>query len=134
MLSGFHHRDQPDSLCEISMSSPLNVIDLMQKAKELSGNYENVVLSEINDHVVRISMMTEPYFWHLHPNSDETFLGLEGTVILEFEDRRVELRPGQVFTVPRGMKHRTAPADARSVNLTIERADIVTVRVNERPI
>jgi mannose-6-phosphate isomerase-like protein (cupin superfamily) len=109
-------------------------MDLMQKAKELSGNYENVVLAEINDHVVRISLMTEPYFWHFHPNSDETFLGLEGIVILELDDQRVELRPGQMFTVPRGRKHRTAPAGARSVNLTIERADIVTVRVDERTI
>jgi mannose-6-phosphate isomerase-like protein (cupin superfamily) len=109
-------------------------MNLMQKAKELSGSYENVVLAKTNDHVVRISLMTEPYFWHLHPNSDETFLGLEGTVILEFDDQRVELMPGQLFTVPAGVKHRTAPAGARSVNLTIERADIITVRVDKHPV
>src|SRR5258708_13296466 len=113
------------------MSRPLNVMDLMQKAKALSGTYENVVLAEVNDHVVRIALMKKPYFWHLHPNSDETFLGLEGTVILEFEDRRVELSPGQLFTVPKGVKHRTAPAGTRSVNLTIDQADIVTVRVDD---
>jgi mannose-6-phosphate isomerase-like protein (cupin superfamily) len=113
------------------MSEPLNLMDLMQKAMELSGSYKNVVLAEINDHVVRISLMTEPYFWHFHPNSDETFLGLEGIVILEFGDRCVELRAGQLFTVPKGVKHRTAPAGGRSVNLTIERADIETVRVDE---
>jgi hypothetical protein len=82
------------------MSESMSVIDLMQKATELSGNYENVVLSVINDHVVRISLMTEPYFWHLHPNSDETFNGLEGTVILELEHQRIELSVGQMFTVP----------------------------------
>jgi mannose-6-phosphate isomerase-like protein (cupin superfamily) len=107
------------------------VLDLLQKARQLSGAYENVVLGEINDHVVRISLMTEPYFWHFHPNSDETFLGLEGTVILELEDRRLELGPGQLFTVPKRVKHRTAPAGARSVNLTIERADMLTVRFEE---
>jgi mannose-6-phosphate isomerase-like protein (cupin superfamily) len=113
------------------MSNTPGAIDLIQKARELSGNYENVVLSVINDHVVRISLMTEPYFWHLHPNSDETFIGLEGTVILDLEHQRVELSAGQMFTVPRGTKHRTAPAGSRSVNLTIERADIATVRVDE---
>ena len=116
------------------MRKTLNVMDLMKKAEALSGNYENVVLAEVNDHLVRISLMTEPYFWHFHPNSDETFIGLEGTVILEFDDRRVELRPWQLFTVPKGVKHRTAPAGARSVNITIERADMVTVRVHERPV
>jgi mannose-6-phosphate isomerase-like protein (cupin superfamily) len=114
---------------QISMNNPSNVLDLMQKAKELSGDYENVVLTEINDHVVRISLMTETYFWHFHPNSDESFLVLEGLLILELDGRHLELRPGQMFTVPRGVKHRTAPAGAHSVNLTIERADIETVRV-----
>ena len=99
------------------MSEGASAMDLMQKAKELSGNYENVVLSVINDHVIRISLMTEPYFWHLHPNSDEIFIGIEGTMILELEHQRV--------------RHRTAPAGSRSVNLTIERADIATVRMDE---
>lgn len=119
---------------EVAMSKGVSVIDLMQKAKELSGNYENVVLSVINDHVIRISLMTEPYFWHLHPNSDEIFIGLEGTVILELEHQRIGLSAGQMFTVPKGAKHRTAPAGSRSLNLTIERADIATVRMDERSI
>lgn len=115
------------------MELPIELIDLLEKARQLSGRYENRVIAENNDHVVRISRMTEPYFWHLHPDSDETFLGLEGTLILELEDRRVELGPGQLFTVPRGTKHRTLPAGSSSVNLTFERAGIETVRV-ERPV
>lgn len=109
------------------MLAPLNLVDLMQRARELSGKYENVVIAQINDHVVRMSLMTEPYFWHYHPNSDETFIGLEGVVILELVNQRVELGPGQMFTVPKGMKHRTAPAGARSINLTIEHAEIATL-------
>jgi mannose-6-phosphate isomerase-like protein (cupin superfamily) len=110
------------------MNPTSNVMDLMKKAADLSGSYENVIVAEINDHVMRIALMTEPYFWHTHPNSDETFLGLEGTVVLEIDDRRIELGPGQLFNVPSGVRHRTAPKGARSVNLTIERAGIVTLR------
>ena len=109
----------------------MNVIDLVQTAKELSGTYDNVVLCAINDHVVRISRMTEPYFWHLHPNSDQIFIGLEGVVILEVEDRRIDLSAGHMFTVPRGARHRTAPAGSHSVNLTLERTDTATVRLDE---
>jgi mannose-6-phosphate isomerase-like protein (cupin superfamily) len=114
------------------MSEIMSVIDLMQKMKALSSNIENVILSAINDHVVRISMMTEGYFRHLHPNSDETFIGLEGTMILDLEHQRIELTAGQMFTVPKGAKHRTAPAGSRSVNLTFERADIATVRMDDQ--
>jgi mannose-6-phosphate isomerase-like protein (cupin superfamily) len=108
------------------------MIDLMQQAKALSGAYQNVVLASFNDHVVRISRMEQPYVWHFHPNSDEVFLGVEGVLILELEDQRIALGPGQVFTVVRGLRHRTLPAGTYSVNLTFERADMETVSVDER--
>jgi mannose-6-phosphate isomerase-like protein (cupin superfamily) len=112
----------------------MECIDVGLKARELSGGYANVVLSRTNDHVVRISRMTEPYFWHLHPDSDETFLGIEGVLILELEHQRIEVGPGQMITVPKGMKHRTSPAGSYSVNLTLERVDIETVRTDPPPL
>jgi mannose-6-phosphate isomerase-like protein (cupin superfamily) len=114
------------------MCEPTPLIDLMQRATQLSGGYRNVILTRFNDHVVRMSRMEKSYFWHLHPNSDEIFLGLEGVVIVELENRKVEVGPGQLCTVPRGVRHRTAPAGCYSVNLTFEREDIETVLVDER--
>ncbi len=108
----------------------MQMIDLSLKARELSGRYENIVVSQNNDHVVRISHMTEPYFWHLHPNSDETFFGIEGVLIVELEHQRIELMPGQILTVPKGIKHRTSPGGSHSINLTLERADTETVRTD----
>lgn len=108
------------------------MIDLMQRAKALSGAYENVVLTKFNDHVVRMSRMEKAYSWHFHPNSDEMFLGVEGVLILELENQQIELEPGQVFTVARGVRHRTLPAGSYSVNLTFERVDMETVSVDKR--
>jgi mannose-6-phosphate isomerase-like protein (cupin superfamily) len=110
------------------MHEVLELIDLDEKARELSGSYENVVISQNNDHAVRISRMTEPYFWHLHPNSDETFIGIEGVLILELEHQHIELKPGQIFTVRKGIKHRTSPAGSYSINLTLERVGTETER------
>jgi mannose-6-phosphate isomerase-like protein (cupin superfamily) len=109
------------------MNAP-SLIDLFQIAKDLSGDYENRIVAEVNDHVIRLSRMTAPYFWHCHPNSDETFLGIDGVVLIELEGEGIELAPGRLFTVPRGVWHRTSPRGARSINLTIERAGIETVR------
>ncbi|MGA8530832.1 MAG: cupin domain-containing protein [Acidobacteriaceae bacterium] len=97
------------------------IIDL---ARESAGakSYDNHPIAQVNDHEVRISTMTEPYPWHCHPDSDETFLALEGGLFIDFDDRTVELRPGHVITVSRGVRHRTRPVGQRSVNLTFERA------------
>ncbi|KAA6457287.1 cupin domain-containing protein [Acidobacteria bacterium AB60] len=101
------------------------VIDLSSESNT-SAAYENHAVAGVNDHVIRISVMTEPYHWHCHPDSDETFLVLEGGLILEFEGESVELLPGHMLTVERGVCHRTRPLGERSVNLTFERADART--------
>ena len=73
--------------------------------------------------------MTEAYHWHCHPDSDETFLALEGGLVIDLDDETVELKPGSMFTVNRGVRHRTRPLGTRSVNLTFERADAKTERL-----
>jgi mannose-6-phosphate isomerase-like protein (cupin superfamily) len=91
--------------------------------------YDNHPIARINDHVVRIATMIEPYPWHFHPNSDETFLVVEGRLCIEFEVGSRELAVGQMLTIPRGVRHRTRPVGARSVNLTFELAQTETVTV-----
>src|ERR1700722_8244126 len=101
------------------MIPTLTVIDVQQETQEIKS-YKNVPVSLINDHVIRLSIMTEPFYWHNHPNSDETFLGIEGTLLIELDHETIELLPGQLFTVPKNRNHRTRPKGARSVNLTFE--------------
>jgi uncharacterized cupin superfamily protein len=59
--------------------------------------------------------MTAPYHWHCHPDSDESFLALEGGLFIDFDDRTVELPPGHMITVNRGVRHRTKPVNGRSI-------------------
>ncbi len=51
----------------------LKVIDIKNELKVETSHYLNLPLCLINDHVVRMSLMTEAFYWHLHPNSDEVF-------------------------------------------------------------
>src|SRR5262245_61912409 len=105
-----------------------NLPAIVTLSREASGRekYSNHAVARVNDHVVRISIMTEPYHWHSHPNSDETFLAVEGGLVIEFEQGEIQLAPGQMATVCRGTRHRTRPMGRRSVNLTFEAADTKT--------
>ncbi len=103
------------------------VTPLFSLAAAFRPPYENRVVAAVNDHVVRLSVMTEPFRWHLHPNSDETFLCLEGQLRLETDGGVVVLGPGDLVTVTAGTAHRTSPEGKRSVNITLERADLETV-------
>src|ERR1700676_579373 len=111
------------------MSNHLPQVITLTAETTTQFEYDNHPIAVTNDHVVRISTMTAPYHWHFHPNSDETFLVIEGRLAIEFEQGSLELLPGQLLTVPRGVRHRTRPVGARSVNLTFEMAGSETVAV-----
>jgi mannose-6-phosphate isomerase-like protein (cupin superfamily) len=102
-------------------------IEFQQLLAAGNPTYYNAVVSKPNDHVVRIARMTEPYAWHRHPDSDETFIGVEGTVLIETPDGVLELTPGSCITIPSNLPHRTRPKAGTSVNLTVEKADMTTV-------
>ncbi|MBK0378419.1 cupin domain-containing protein [Mucilaginibacter segetis] len=112
----------------MSLSSN-DIIDLGTRAAHVTEHYANFALSEVNDHVVRMGVMTEDFYWHYHPNSDETFLVVEGTLLLDTDGQTLELQPGQMITVPKNIPHRTRPKGGRSVNITIELTAMQTVRI-----
>jgi mannose-6-phosphate isomerase-like protein (cupin superfamily) len=99
--------------------SSFEVVSLASESA--AEGYDNHRIAEVNDHEVRISTMTEAYRWHLHPDSDECFLVVEGGLFVDFDERTVEVLAGQMITVKRGVRHRTRPVGERSVNLTFER-------------
>ncbi len=111
----------------------LKIVDIQKLTEGAKSAYTNLPLAQVNDHVVRLSIMTEPYFWHFHPNSDESFLVLEGTLFIDLEDATIELLPNQVFTIPKNIRHRTRPGNSRSVNLTFESEDMETIRSEPIP-
>jgi mannose-6-phosphate isomerase-like protein (cupin superfamily) len=113
------------------MTGTLPDIVTLGSESATDASYDNHPIAKINDHVVRISVMTQPYYWHFHPNSDETFLTVEGRLKIEFENGARELGPGQLLTVPRGLRHRTSPVGARSVNLVFEAANAETVAITD---
>ena len=110
----------------------LHTIDFAAIAAITRETYKNIPLTDLNDHVIRLSIMTEPFYWHHHPNSDETFLMIEGSLFIDLDNTTIELSPGQLFTIPKNTNHRTRPKGARSVNITFELKDMETVKI-EKP-
>ena len=102
-------------------------IDPLALSRAVTKAYRNASLGEVNDHQIRMSVMTGQFPWHRHPDSDETFFGVDGELVIEFADREVVVKPGQFVTIPAGTLHRTRPAGERSVNLTFGRIGAETL-------
>jgi mannose-6-phosphate isomerase-like protein (cupin superfamily) len=99
---------------------PLEVIDVSAETRAVTDAYRNLVLCQVNQHCLRLAVIEGQYPWHSHPASDELFLVLEGTLVIDLADRReLRLRPGQAVVVPAGTVHRTR-GEGRTVNLCVE--------------
>lgn len=116
-------------LALVMNDAPLTIIDIREQTHNVTA-YANFSVSTVNDHVVKVSVMTESYYWHYHPNSDETFIMIEGGLFIDLETETIELLPGQLFTIPRNTVHRTRPKNERSVNITVEHSQIETVKID----
>ncbi|MFD8291639.1 cupin domain-containing protein [Streptomyces lavendulae] len=75
------------------------------------------IVSRVNDYDVRIAKVGGEHVWHVHDDTDEFFLVLDGELRISLREsageRTVLLPPGSVFTVPRGTEHKPhAPSGA----------------------
>ena len=98
-------------------------MDVPALAAACTDAWFNQTLCRVNDCVVRLGVMQGEFHWHHHDEEDEWFYVVQGRWIIELEDRTVELRPGQGFTVPRGVRHKTS-APERTVILMVEAASV----------
>jgi len=73
---------------------------------------------------VRVGIIEGEYHWHKHDEDDEFFYVVEGKLLIDLEERVVELSPRQGFVVPKGVVHRTR-APERTVILMVENAGII---------
>jgi mannose-6-phosphate isomerase-like protein (cupin superfamily) len=99
-------------------------VDVPALVAACKDRWYNQTLCKVNDSVVRLGVMQGEYHWHKHEADDEFFFVLEGTFFVDLEDRSIELKPWQGFTVPKGVVHRTR-APERAVILMVENAGII---------
>lgn len=102
----------------------LELIDVNRMVKECTDKWFNQTLSRVNDSVVRIGIVEGEYHWHKHDNDDEFFFVLSGQLLVDLEDRTIELNPNQGITVGRGVMHRTR-ALQKTVMLMVETSEIL---------
>jgi len=102
---------------------PLELIDAGKLADECADRWWNQSLCLVNDCVARLGVFKGEFHWHKHDLEDEFFFVLEGKLLLDLEDRTVELAPHQGMLVPRGVMHRTR-AKARTAVMMIEAATV----------
>ena len=81
-------------------------INLGEKLGSFTDHWSPRVVAELNGQQVKVVKFAGPFTWHFHEREDELFLVVRGSFRMEFRDRAVDLREGELIVVPRGVEHR----------------------------
>lgn len=91
-----------------------------QIAAALTELWSPRVIAEVDDSYIKVAKVEGVFGWHQHAGEDEMFLILAGHLRIEMETGAVELDEGDVFVVPKGVRHNPV-AESECLVLLIER-------------
>ena len=101
-------------------------INLEDKLSKFSEHWSPKVIAEMNDYQFKLVKIEGEFVWHDHPDTDEVFIVIEGTMQIEFEDRTIELNEGEMLVVPKGVRHKPYAEEECKVMLVEPRGVVNT--------
>jgi mannose-6-phosphate isomerase-like protein (cupin superfamily) len=84
----------------------MDVINLQEKFSQFSDHWHPRIIGQLNGQLVKIAKVQGDFIWHSHEKEDELFYVIEGRLWIDFRDKTIELNPGEMVIVPRGVEHR----------------------------
>ena len=70
------------------------------------GDYAMGVVAKMNNYEIKVVRFQGDFVWHSHADTDETFIILEGTMLMNFRDRAIEIKAGEMIVIPKGIEHK----------------------------
>ena len=95
----------------------LEKVNLAAKLERVSEPWVPTIVGELNGQYVKVARFEGEYLWHHHADEDELFWVLRGRVRICLRDGEVELGPGEIVVVPRGVEHKPVAIEPAEVVL-----------------
>ena len=113
-------------------------IDLREKFAAIDEHWSPRIVAELNGQQVKLVKFRGEFVWHHHDGEDELFLVHRGRFRMEFRDRAVDLGPGEMIVVPRGVEHRPVADEEVEVVLfepagTLNTGNVIDERTVQEP-
>ena len=81
-------------------------VNLADRLASFSEHWSPRIVARFNGHDVMVVKVKGEFVWHAHDDTDDFFLVLDGRLRIETEAGDVELGPGELYVVPKGVRHR----------------------------
>ena len=81
------------------------VVSPRAAAQSLTELWSPRVVGEVDEAFVKVAKVQGSLAWHSHAQEDELFLVLKGRLRIELEAGAVTLEEGDLYIVPKGVRH-----------------------------
>jgi mannose-6-phosphate isomerase-like protein (cupin superfamily) len=81
-------------------------INFQTKLGKFNDHWTPRVIAQMNDYQFKLAKVEGDFVWHDHPDTDETFIVLEGELRIDFRDGNVTLKKGEMYVIPKGVEHK----------------------------
>lgn len=81
------------------------VVGIEEALAQVTAYWTPRIIGQVNDQYIKVAKVKGRLTWHDHAEEDEMFFVVYGRLRIEFEDRQVELGPGQFCVVPKKTLH-----------------------------
>ena len=101
-------------------------VDLAAVLATIEQPWQPRTVAVLNDYDLRVVRTQGEFTRHSHPETDEVFLVLSGSLTIRMDDGEVTLGPGQLYVVPKGTPHQPYSPDGAEVLLVEPSATVNT--------
>ncbi len=101
-------------------------INFAEKLGTFSDLWSPRIVAQMNDSHFKLVKLQGEFVWHSHEHTDEVFIVLNGAMRIHFTDGSVELEPGEMVVVPRGVEHKPAATNECHVLLVEQTGTVNT--------
>lgn len=105
------------------MTHPVDLADVLSRIDQL---WSPRTVATMNDYDLRVVKAHGEFTRHSHPDTDEAFIVLAGSLTIRLDDGDVTLGPGQLYVVPRGTDHQPVSTHGAAILLVEPGATINT--------
>ena len=93
------------------MKKEIKVVNFKEKLSSFSDHWSPRIIGEVNDTQIKIAKLKGDFVMHHHEDEDEAFIVLSGVLKMVMEDKTLEIRPGEMVVIPRGISHQPIAED-----------------------
>jgi len=102
----------------------ISPINFTEKFNQFDEHWSPKIIAQMNDYHFKIAKIQGEFIYHSHPESDETFIVVQGKMQIKLRETVIKLEAGEMCVIPKGIEHKPVAEDECHI-LMIELAGTV---------